>query len=242
MSPTFEKKFSKTAILFFLVLILQACANGQSNRVKVIEERDNFGVAKTADYGMQRRNLSEYFAGVGIIKYFLPDIPQWANYSQTAVCRRNYSLRYFNYKSLRESFSLSYEQAVQFQYMFNKNYEQQKRDYGADYLLFSNEENLFFRVSDMVQGNIKEFHRPEFKRVHVVWIDPFITKSEDIKKLKKLMDNSTMDLGHPVFVSLCLGHFDFSKFFKDNDLEERNIRAIPYEMFSIYDEASVEAP
>ncbi len=228
-------KFLKNIFLVFLLSI--GCAHNNYKTVSVVPDYN--AESGAVDSEMKRRNLSEYFVGSGIIKYFLPDLPQWSNFSQTASCKRSSSKRYLDYKNLRESFSLNYEQAVQFQYMFNQEYQRLKQKYKTDFLLLPNEENLFFRISDMVQGNIKEFKKPEFNRVHLVWIDPFINNNEDVKKLKKLMENKIMDEGHPVFISLCLDEFEFNLYLEKNELGERNIRVIPYDMFSVFNEENL---
>ena len=43
-----------------------------------------------------------------------------------------------------------------------------------------------------------------------------------------------MGKGHPVFVSLCLSHYELQKFLLDSKLGGMNIRTIPFEMFTVY--------
>ena len=49
------------------------------------------------------------------------------------------------------------------------------------------------------------------------------------------MESDEMGKGHPVFVSLCLSHFELQRFLLDAKLGGMNIRTIPFEMFTVYD-------
>ena len=54
---------------------------------------------------LKRRNLDEYYVGSGVVRYFLADVPLWANFSSIANCHRKTPKRFFNMKSVRDSFS-----------------------------------------------------------------------------------------------------------------------------------------
>lgn len=187
-------------------------------------------------HGLKNRNVQEYYVGSDIVSYFLPDIPDWANFNSRVSCKRTLPVKYVNLKKFRNSFSLSYEKAVQFQYMFNIEYELMKKKFKTGHIFIKDETNLFYDVSDKIRMNIFAFRPPKFKRVHLVWIDPYINDSGKLKDLKRLMKSSIMDKGHPVFVSLCLNHYDYKDFMKKNRFGNQNIRFISYQMFSIYDE------
>ena len=181
---------------------------------------------------LKRRNSDEYFIGSGVVSYFLPDIPEWANFNSSSLCKRNFPIRYLNFKKLRESFSFSYEQAIQFQYLFNMENEKLKRVSGVHFLPFKDEESLFYTVLDQVQAGLVAFRKPKFNSVNLVWIDGFLKERNGIKKLKRLMKSSHMDKGHPVFISLCMTHEEIRNFQQKNKMVDYNARVIPYEMFS----------
>ena len=86
--------------------------------------------------GLERRRLDSYFQSTGTTRYFLTDLPNWANFSTSGKCFRTPTIRFLDLQKLRESFSLSYEQAVQFQILFNKLYLDRKEETNTDYLLF----------------------------------------------------------------------------------------------------------
>ncbi|MCY4524027.1 MAG: hypothetical protein OXB84_04740 [Halobacteriovoraceae bacterium] len=178
------------------------------------------------------RNTLKYFSGSEINRYFLPNLPHWINFSQTARCRRKISIRYLDIMKLRRNFSLNYNQALQFQYMFNKRVEQIKREQNIDFIPFEEEEKIFYDISNKIQSGIKIFNRPSFKRVHLVWVDSYFSNPQ---KLKKILDGSTMVKGHPVLVSLCKGSLEIEDFLTRNNLHNQNIRIMPAEMFSVFD-------
>ncbi|MCR9204810.1 MAG: hypothetical protein NXH75_09545, partial [Halobacteriovoraceae bacterium] len=76
-------------------------------------------IKKDQPFGLQRRKVEEYFVSSGVVRYFLPEIPYWANFSESAECRRNESIKYLDLKMVRGSLSLSYEEAIQLQLMLN---------------------------------------------------------------------------------------------------------------------------
>ncbi|MCO4793620.1 MAG: hypothetical protein KC493_07910 [Bacteriovoracaceae bacterium] len=181
--------------------------------------------------GFERRNLEEYFQSSGVIKYFLPDLPDWANSNSTGQCLRKTPVRYFNYKNLVESFALDYHQSVQFQYMYNIESQKLQSEVSVDYLPLKDEEKTFYLVSDKIQAGIYSFIIPKYKRIHLIWIDPALSSDRELASLKKLMRSKRMDLGHPVFVSLCLGTKEMSAFSLKHKFRD-GIRFIPHTMFS----------
>lgn len=208
----------KGLLTFLAISVLASCS------MVVIEK----------DHGMKRRNLSDYFVGSGVVRYFLPDLPSWANMSSTGRCERTFSARYMNFELLRNSFSFSYEQAVQFQLLFNVEGKKMKERVGASYIPFQEEENLFYKVSDQIQASIKPFKSPKFKRVHLVWIDPALASKNEEVRLKSLVESSSFSKGHPVFVSLCLSRSDIRAKLKTMGVIIPAARLVTYEMFSPY--------
>lgn len=210
--------------ILILAFILSACASND------------------ADKQSKRRNLDDYFSSSGVVRYFLSDLPNWANFSQTAACQRSISPRYFNMSTLLKSYGYEYEQAIQLQYMFNVEMNKLKQRTEAKFLPFSDEEKLFFTLTDKIQADIRTFRIPKFKRVNIIWIDPILKSKAKEKKLIDLLKSAEMDSGHPVMVSMCLNHFEFEKYLSDKGLMNRNIRYMPHEMFSPYTDKGVKLP
>ncbi len=185
-------------------------------------------------YDLESRNKEEYFSNTGIVRYFLPGLPAWANSSSSGQCKRSSSIRFFNLKSVRESYSLNYEQSLQFQLMFNQFVRTAKSSAQINHINIKEEEKIFHTVTDRVRAGIKAFKTPKYKRVHFIWLDQTINDQAALKRLKKLMRTDQMGLGHPVFVSLCLDSLALEKYVKDKKLYISNARYFSAELFSPY--------
>lgn len=180
---------------------------------------------------LQRRKVEEYFVSSGVVRYFLPEIPYWANFSESANCRREESIKYLDLKMVRGSLSLTYEEAIQLQLMLNNMIFELKAEKHIGHIPFKEEEALFFKASDRIQAGIRSFRIPKFKRINLIWIDPFLEKAGG---LRNLMTKNSVSLGHPVFVSLCLTRSGLDSWMKTNKFENKNIRMLSYEMLSPY--------
>ncbi len=209
-------------ILLPLLFYISSCAitnSGESGR--------NAG----PDAGFERRRVEEYFVSSGVERYFLPEVPYWANISEDARCRRMTSIKFFNMESLRSSLHLSYEESIQLQLMFNDEVQKVKKEKGIVHIPFESEEDIFYQVSDRVQAGIRVFRKPTFKRVNIVWIDPYL---EDPLKLNSAMKQPEMYKGHPVFLSLCFTFKEMAAWMMKNGFDQQNIRKISYELITPY--------
>jgi len=179
---------------------------------------------------LKPRSVEEYSHGPKIVKYYLPDLPQWANISNSANCKRNISNKYLNLKFLKDDFAFGYADLVQFQYLYNIEYQKLIAYADKGILPFSEEEKLFYDVFDKVKTKIYAFRRPTYKTVNLVWID-----NVKLKRLKKLMSSNAMKNGHPVFVSLCKNQKELVAFIEKNSFAGKDIRTLSFEIFSPYD-------
>ncbi len=142
----------------------------------------------------QRRNVDEYFNSSGIVQYFLPDLPAWANTVHSVQCTRAQSIRFFDFEKLNASFGLDYQQLVQLQLAFNTD---RRED-----MALTEEERLFYSASERVQADIVPFKVPNFKKINLVAIDPYI-KAPTYRELFALLNSASFNQAQPVFISLC---------------------------------------
>jgi len=180
-----------------------------------------------------RRDLEQYQQDKSVLQYFLSDIPEWMNMSQSGQCKKDITVKNIDYKTLRTSFSLEYEQAVQFQYMYNVEYWRLRKKYKSDYLTFLDESVLFHQTMDKIMAGIKLFTPPEYKQISLLWVDPLIQKN-NLSKLKQIFASEKFHRGHPVFISFCMSLDELNSFITTNGLDAKNIRLITHEMLSIY--------
>lgn len=185
---------------------------------------------------LKPRNVEEFYVSSGIEKYFLSDIPEWANFSQTAGCFRTKGIRYFNIDSLMKSYSLKYPEAIQIQATFNEEFLQLKKTTKAT-LSLKDEEVLFFKSSEKVNSKINFFDAPTFKQVHLIWLDEALSGQKQEERLRNFLQSSVHDNGYPVLVSACL-----TKAEVDAKFQGLALKVISAELFSIYDEAGDKKP
>lgn len=186
--------------------------------------------------GMKPRNVDQFYSSTGVAKYFLSDLPDWANFSQSAGCFRSKGIRYFDIDALMKSYSLKYTEALQIQATFNEELLQIKKDAKVN-LTLKDEEVLFFKASEKVNSKINFFDAPAFKQIHLIWLDEALKGKKEEDRLRKFLSSSTHDAGFPVLVSACLTKSEIEAKFPG-----LSIKAISAEMFSIYDEAGINKP
>lgn len=184
-------------------------------------------------FEMRRRSVNDYYISSGAVRYFLPEIPYWANFSEVGGCHRETSIKYLDFEKVRQSLALSYEEAIHLQLMFNNLLSQRKIENSVSHIPFKEEEKIFFKASEQIQAGIRTFRLPKFKTVNLLWVDPLINKNQKTR-LKNLLNSNRFVSGHPVFVSLCKTRIGMEKWMGENGLTNKNIRLVTYEMLSPY--------
>lgn len=176
--------------------------------------------------------MEDVYMGAGTEQYYLADLPSWANFSTLASCHRKFPVRYLNFKNLHKSYSMDYEHLIQFQYMLNRKFQSYKQSTGKEQLFLKDESYIFYNVYEQIAGGGKDFIAPKYHRVHLVWIDPVLTDVQMQKRLKRLMQSSKMEQGHPVFVSTCLSAIELENFILKNEYQKMGVKGISQEMFA----------
>lgn len=193
--------------------------------------------ADVAVQGMKPRTVEDYYTPTGVEKYFLTDIPTWANFDQLAKCYRTSNIRYFDIDAIMKSYGLSYNKALQVQASFNEEYAEFKARDVNHVMTLKDEESLFHKVSEKVSSKIIFFDPPTFKRINLVWLDEILGDSKKEKKLKIFLNSKVMDEGTPVLISLCLTRSEVEKRFP-----EINTKMITAELFSVFDSTGNKTP
>ncbi|WP_127718117.1 hypothetical protein [Halobacteriovorax sp. HLS] len=183
----------------------------------------------------ERRNTNEYYNGIGVVQYFLADLPSWANYSSQGSCHREYPVRYSHLKNMRESFSLNYEEAIQFQLMFNEYSTSRKKEAQAEVIPFKDEEKIFFTILDRVKAGIRSFSKPKYNISNIIWIDSVLNGPKELSKVRKVLNSDRFAKGHPIFLSLCMNRVQLRSYLKEMKLDIAGSKLISYEMFNPYD-------
>jgi hypothetical protein len=185
------------------------------------------------DSSLKRRRLDNYYVSSSLTGYFMPELPTWANFSEGAYCQRDTSIKYIDVAKMMGSLSLSYEAVLQAQLMYNDEYQKLEGQKHIDQVTLKDEEKLFYEVTQKIQQGIRTFRTPKYKRLNIVWVDVFKKQA-----LKNLMLSTQMSQGHPIFLSFCLSRQGMVRMLKELTLENKNIRLISSELFSVFNSDS----
>jgi hypothetical protein len=187
--------------------------------------------------GLKSRTVEDYYVSTGVEKYFLTDIPNWANFDQKASCFRTTNIRYFDINALMKSYALTYEKALQVQAAYNEEFLEYKKQDIKRSITLKEEELLFYKVSEKVTSKIIFFDPPTFKRVNLIWLDEVVGDAKKEKKLKNLLNSAAMETGVPVLVSFCLTRNEV-----ENKYPDFSHKMITAELFSIYNNLGEKTP
>ncbi|MCO4754235.1 MAG: hypothetical protein KC478_07120 [Bacteriovoracaceae bacterium] len=198
----------KLLLLTTFTFLMAACANKKTS----IEGRD----------------LEQVYQGAGVERYFLPDLPTWANFSPSSECKRESPIKYVNFKTMKASYSMDYQDLVHLQHMLNKRFESFRSE--SDQPLYLKDEAfIFYNVYEQVAGGSKDFVIPKFDRISLVWLDPYL---EDLEQVDKILKGKELAKGHPIVVSGCLNTLALEKLSDGRDWDRFGVKHIGAEMFT----------
>lgn len=183
-----------------------------------------------------KQDLDQIYIGSGVERYYLSDMPSWANFSTVASCKRVEPIRFLHFENMYKSYSMDYEQLIQFQHMLNRKFASYKISTGRKTIFLKDESYIMHNVHQQIIGGGRDFIVPNFNRIHLVWIDQAVKSEEGKKRLKKLMYSAQMEKGHPIFVSTCLSSIEIEKFITKMNMAKFGVKIISQDMFSPFNE------
>ena len=186
---------------------------------------------------LKSRDLDEYYVATGVSKYFLTDVPEWANFDSNAKCFKQTRLRYFDIEALMKSFGLNYNQALQLQSTFNEEFINFKIKNEKHLVTTKEEEQLFYKVSEKVNSKIYFFESPTYKKINLIMLDEILNDKKAEMKLKQFLNSKMMDTAAPVLVSFCMTRNEVEMHFPD-----LNAKMITSELMSVYDKNGIKTP
>lgn len=184
----------------------------------------------TNNTSIENRDIEQLYQGAGVEKYFLPDLPLWANFSSSSECNREGIVRYINFETIRDSYSLDYVEMVHMQHMLNRRFETARAESDQE-LYLKDEAFIFYNVYEQVIGGGRDFLAPTFPKLSLVWVDPYLSNPAEIGKI---LERSDVGKGHPVLVSACLNSKALEKLTEKNEWSRFGAKLLGQEMFSPY--------
>ncbi len=198
----------------------------------------NLSLLTSCTTQLKNRDVTQFYSGMGLEKYFLSEIPSWANFSPAGRCFRSKNLQYLDIGALMKSFNMTYVDALQVQASFNEEYLNIKKDPNVR-LTFKDLEILYFKASQKVAGKIKFFEAPDFSVIHLISVDEILGDKTLVreKKLKAFLQSSVHDNGFPILISSCLTKSEIEEKFPGQSL-----KILSAELFSSYNELGEATP
>lgn len=184
----------------------------------------------TPKKNMENRDLEQLYQGAGVERYFLPDIPEWSNFSASSSCVRTSLARYLNFKTIRDSYAMSYEDIVHMQHMLNRRFHTVKSSSDKQ-LYLKDEAFIFYNVYEQVAGGSRDFLPPQFDKISLIWIDPYL---ENPSRVGKILELEKVGEGHPVLVSACMDSYSMEKLSEKQGWDRFGVKHISHEMFTPY--------
>lgn len=169
-------------------------------------------------------------------EYFLPDLPDWANFEGGGHCRRKSNIKFFQYDKLHQSFAYSYPVLVQLQLLYNKRYREQRRRFSGQALTPQIEERLFFQVKGEILMGIYPFHlHQKVKKVQLLWMDPALNDNVYRQKLKRLLKGNKIEGAPVALISRCMSSLEMENFMQSLLGRSFDFLWISADMFSPFD-------
>lgn len=182
---------------------------------------------------------SDIYISNGVEQYFMPELPHWANFSIQGQCFRKNPIRYINYEKVAKSYNLNYSQLVNLQHMINRKLYAYKYSIGQDQLSPKDESFIFQNSYQRVSGGSSDFVQPKFSKLSLIWIDAILSKPSE---LKSILEDEKVKAGHPIVISHCATSYELEVLFQSYDLDNKGIKFISAEMFSIFESETKKQP
>lgn len=161
---------------------------------------------------------STAYQGAGHEQFFLAELPNWANGSVAASCRRDFSIRYLDYDALAKVHGLDFIQRVELQSQFNLKWRE-KYSSKTNLVITPQEESvMFMEVLGQVKGGIKELRFPN-ANFQLVWWDSLKMKMNFKQWLRLLADRGDA----VVLVSLCADSNSLERWVADQKLDDLGV-------------------
>jgi hypothetical protein len=200
------------------------------------------GCAQNKRAGNEKSKYESLYQGSGVEKYFLGHLPQWANFVEGGSCYRKTSTHFLNFNIISKSYGFSYEELIQLQYMYNRRLSSFKKSSSLDVIRPKDESYIFYNVVDQIRGGAKEFKKPKFKKIFLIWIDPAMQSSKAWIKLRKFLKSSKVNEAVPLLVSLCRTNQEIQAFMSEKLKSFEGYLTISTEMFAPFETVLTKSP
>lgn len=170
----------------------------------------------------------------GVEKYFLPELPAWANFSDAGQCFKSSSFTYLDLPKVSGAFGLSYYEMLELQAQYNDRLETYFRSTTARFLKPVEQAGIFSNTLEQVKGGVRQLRLPDAREVDLIWLDGFIQKDK-MKDLKLMVKQGKFFERLPVVVSACLSRQELEKWVSEANFDQVGFHMISAEWFTPFD-------
>lgn len=184
--------------------------------------------------GESRQSVdSTAYRSSGVEQFFLPELPNWANYSASGKCFKSSSFRYLDFTKLAASYKLTYVELIELQAQFNQKLEDYFRSSAKRFLKPVEEASFFSNTLEQVRGGIRQFKIPQVPEVEIVWLEGFLQKNTGAD-LRKLAAKGRFDNKLPILFSACHSKQSLTQWIAENNLDQAGFYQLSAESLSPY--------
>jgi hypothetical protein len=185
--------------------------------------------------GEVKKNMNDVtYQTSGVEKYFLAELPAWANFSETGSCFKSSSFTYLDLPKVSGAFGLSYLEMLELQAQYNDRVETYFRSTTARFLKPVEQAGIFSNTLEQVKGGVRQLRLPDAREVDLIWLDSFIQKNK-MNELKKMAKEGKFFDRLPVVVSTCLSRQEMEKWVSESNFDQLGFYLISAEWFTPYD-------
>jgi hypothetical protein len=193
----------------------------------------------SCSFGYVKQDLeTTSYSTSGMEQFFLPELPNWANYSELGRCYKSSSFQYMDFSRLSANYELSYAEMVELQGQFNERREHYFSTTAHKFLKPVEESSLFSNTLEQVRAGVRVFKIPSTAEVEVVWLEGFLQQNK-LEELKGVIKSGRFDERPPILFSSCLSRHRLQKWVAENGLEQAGFYLLSAEWLTPFDQKSI---
>lgn len=169
----------------------------------------------------------------GVEQFFLPELPNWANFSTSGACYKSVSFHYLDFSKISVAYKLSYHELVELQAQYNEKLENYFKSTTLRFLKPVEESSFFSNTLEQVRGGIYRLKLPNVNEVDVIWLESYIQNNKEDELIKFTQsDRYTEKL--PILYSSCLSRQGLTQWLLEHGLDNAGFYLISADWLTPY--------
>lgn len=183
--------------------------------------------------GEVRKKVDDSYMTSGVEKFFLPELPAWANFSESGRCYKSASIQYLDFSKVSLSYQLSYQEMIEVQAQFNERRDDYFSSTAYRFLKPVEEAAFFSNAIEQVRGGVRHFKLPPATQIEIIWLEGF-TQHDKVSDIKNMIESGRFDEHIPVLFSSCLSRQRLNQWVQEEGLDNAGLYLLSAEWLSPY--------